>query len=150
MTLTLRIGLAVLALIELALGLWTTLAPESFYSDVPTVDLTPPYSEHLLRDFGGATLGLAIVLGAAAIWPETKWVIVALLGYLAFSVPHLAFHLGHLNGASDPEATILTVGLGAVVVLPLALIGLAILRVRRERRSGRNDGQDAASRGGLA
>jgi Domain of unknown function (DUF4345) len=129
-TLVLRIGLAFLALMELALGLWTSLAPESFYHDVPTVDLTPPYSDHLFRDFGGATLGLAIALGAAAIWPETRWIIVALVAYLAFSVPHLVFHLGHLHGASDAEAAILTVGLWAVVVVPLALIGVALGRMR--------------------
>jgi hypothetical protein len=34
---------------------------------VPTVDLTPPYSEHLFRDFGGATLGIAVV-----IWLERR------------------------------------------------------------------------------
>lgn len=131
MTLTLRIGLAVLALIELALGVWTSVSPRSFYDNVPTVNLTPPYSEHLFRDFGGATLGLAIVLGAAAIWPETKWVIVALLAFLAFSAPHLLFHLGHLHGASEVEAVTLTTGLSALVVLPVMLIGVAVVRMRR-------------------
>ena len=58
----LRPGLALLAAVEVALGLWTLLFPASFYIDVPTVDLTPPFSEHLFRDFGGATLGLAVVL----------------------------------------------------------------------------------------
>ncbi|MBT2497891.1 hypothetical protein J7E25_02160 [Agromyces sp. ISL-38] len=131
MTLTLRIGLAVLALIELMLGVWTSLFPESFYRDVPTVNLTPPYSEHLFRDFGGATLGLAIVLGAAAIWPTTRLVVIALLAYLAFSAPHFVFHLGHLHGATAVEASLLTVALAATVILPFALIGVATIRVRR-------------------
>ena len=134
MTLALRLGLAVLAFIELALGLWTSFAPESFYNDVPTVDLTPPYSEHLFRDFGGATLGLAIVLCAAAIWPETKWVIVALVAYLAFAVPHLVFHLGHLHGASDAEAAMLAIGLCVMVLLPLALLGVTLVRATRARQ----------------
>jgi hypothetical protein len=43
----LRIGLVVLAASELALAFWTALFPESFYSNVPTGDRTPPYSEHL-------------------------------------------------------------------------------------------------------
>ena len=131
MTLTLRIGLSLLALIELVLGVWTLCFPESFYRDVPTVDLTPPYSEHLFRDFGGATLGLAIVLAAAAVWPETRLVIAALLAYLAFSVPHLVFHVGHLHGATASEAALLTSGLAVLVVLPLALIGVAAVRARR-------------------
>ncbi|MCD2440704.1 DUF4345 family protein [Agromyces sp. SYSU K20354] len=146
MTLALRIGLAALALIEMTLGLWTLLFPESFYDDVSTVNLTPPYSEHLFRDFGGATLGLAIVLGAAAIWPQTKWVIVALLAYLAFAVPHLVFHLGHLHDASDVEAAILTIGLWVLVVLPLALIGVALVRMRRGGRVPRGTGSPKPAR----
>ena len=136
MTLTLRLGLSLLALIELVLGFWTLVFPESFYRDVPTVDLTPPYSEHLFRDFGGATLGLGIVLAAAAVWPETRLVIVALVAFLAFSAPHLAFHLGHLHGATPVEAVVLTSGLTALVVLPLVLIGVAAARARRNSRTG--------------
>ena len=49
----LRAGLTVLGVVELVLGGWTLLFPASFYADVPTVDLTPPFSEHLFRDFGG-------------------------------------------------------------------------------------------------
>ena len=93
----LRPGLALLAAVEGVLGLWTLLFPASFYDHVPTVDLTPPYSEHLLRDFGGATLGLAVVLTAAAIWLERRLVVVALLAYLSFSAPHLA--TGRAGGA---------------------------------------------------
>jgi len=63
----LRTGLVVLAAVEVVLGAWTAPFPASSYADVPTVDLTPPFSEHLMRDFGGATLGLALVLGAAAV-----------------------------------------------------------------------------------
>jgi hypothetical protein len=136
MTLTLRLGLSILALIELVLGVWTLGFPESFYRDVPTVDLTPPYSEHLFRDFGGATLGLGIVLTAAAIWPETRLVVVALVAFLAFSAPHLVFHLGHLHGATPVEAVVLTSGLTALVVLPLALIGVAAARARRAHSAG--------------
>ena len=135
MTLALRIGLSLLALIELVLGVWTLFLPESFYDGVPTVNLTPPYSEHLFRDFGGATLGLAIVLAAAAIWPETRLVVTALLAYLAFSVPHLVFHAGHLHGATAGEAALLTSGLAALVVLPIALLGVAAVRARRARKA---------------
>jgi hypothetical protein len=134
MTLTLRLGISMLAIIELVLGIWTLGFPESFYRDVPTVDLTPPYSEHLFRDFGGATLGLGIVLAAAAIWPETRLVIVALVAFLAFSAPHLAFHLGHLHGTTPVEAVVLTSGLIALVVVPVALIGVAAARARRNSR----------------
>jgi hypothetical protein len=124
----LRAGLVLLAAVEVVLGLWTLLFPASFYADVPTVDLTPPFSEHLFRDFGGATLGLAVVLTAAAVWTERRLVVVALLAYLAFSVPHLVFHLGHLHGTSALEATVLVVLLTGSVLLPLALLALAVPR----------------------
>jgi hypothetical protein len=121
----LRAGLALMTVVELVLGFWTLRLPRVFYYDVPTIDLTPPYSEHLLRDFGGATLGLAVVLGAAAIWLERRLVIVALFAYLAFSVPHLVFHIGHLHGATGVEAVVLVGLLAAAVALPLLLLVLA-------------------------
>ena len=125
MTTLLRAGLLLMAAVEWVLGLWTAFAPRSFYDDVATVDLTPPFSEHLMRDFGGATLGLAIALTAAAMWLERRLVVVALLAYLAWSVPHLMFHVGHLEGATSLQATVLVVLLVGSVVLPLALFALS-------------------------
>ena len=129
----LRPGLVVLAAVEWALGLWTAFFPRSFYEDYPTVDLTPPFSEHLMRDFGGATLGLAVVLTAAAVWLERRLVVTALLAYLAFAVPHLVFHLGHLHGASTTDAVVLVVSLLASVLLPLGLLVSALRTFPRER-----------------
>ena len=126
----LRIGLLVLAVTELALGAWTVLFPRSFYDDVPTVDLSPPYSEHLFRDFGGASLGLGIALAAAWIWFERRLVVVSLLAYLAFSVPHLVFHAGHLDGMSDRVAATLVGVLVVAVLLPAALILVAVRTLR--------------------
>ena len=130
----LRPGLALLAAVEIVLGLWTLLFPASFYADVPTVDLTPPFSEHLFRDFGGATLGLAVVLTAAAVWTERRLVVVALLAYLAFTVPHLVFHVGHLDGADASAATALVVVLAGSVVLPVALL-VVTLRTATDRET---------------
>lgn len=132
MTLVIRLGLAAFAAIELVLGVWTAFFPESFYNDVATVNLTPPFSEHLMRDFGGATIGLAIVLGSAAIWFEPRWAAVALLAYLAYSVPHFVFHLGHLEGAATGDALALKAILAASVVGPIALLGLVVVRIRRD------------------
>lgn len=129
---TLRTGLGVLCSVELVLGTWTLLFPASFYSDVPTVDLNPPFSEHPFRDFGGATLGLALVLAAAAVWLEKRLVVVALLAYLAFSAPHLLFHVGHLSGARGTEAALLVAALIASVLLPM-LLGVVALRESARR-----------------
>ena len=118
--------------------------PRSFYEDVPTVDLTPPFSEHLMRDFGGATLGLAIALTAAAVWLERRLIAVALLAYLAFAVPHLMFHVGHLEGATSLEATVLVVLLVGSVVLPLALL---VLSLRADLPRGRGSRPGSGSPG---
>jgi hypothetical protein len=117
--------LVALAALQLVLGLWTALIPESFYNDVPTVDWTPPYSEHLFRDFGGATLGNALVIIAAAIWLERRLVIVALTSYLVFAIPHLIFHGEHLQEGSTGLAAALLVSLVLSVLLPLAAIRIA-------------------------
>jgi hypothetical protein len=129
-TLVLRIGLAVFAAVELVLGTWTAFSPRSFYDTVPTVNLTPPYSEHLMRDFGLATLGIAVVLVAATIWPTTKLAIVALVAYLVFALPHLIFHTQHVGHAAAGEGVGLLIVLGASVVGPIALIGVAFGRAR--------------------
>ena len=125
MRLVLRAGLALLAASELVLGVWAQFAPESFYRDFPTVQLTPPYSEHFLRDFGGATLGLAVLLGAAAWWLEKRLARIALVAYLAWAVPHLVFHLGHLHDASVADITFLVISLGGTVLLPCVLLAIA-------------------------
>ncbi|WP_433022788.1 hypothetical protein [Kribbella sp. CA-294648] len=100
--------------------------PASFYNDVPTVDWTPPYSEHLFRDFGSTTLGIGIVLAAAAIWLERRLVLVALLAYLAYSIPHLAFHAHHLESGSPVLSALLLAVTTLSVVLPLALLPAAL------------------------
>jgi hypothetical protein len=135
MRLLVRVGLGILALTELTLGVWQQFWPEGFYRDFPTVELTPPFSEHLMRDFGGANFALGIVLGAAAWWLERRLVLVALLAYLAFAVPHLGFHLTHLHGASASDVAFLATSLGLSVAAPLALLLIAPRALRPEPRA---------------
>ena len=134
MTLVLRIGLASLAITELVVGAWNQFWPESFYSDFPTVDLTPPFAEHYARDFGGATLGIGIVLAAAAFVPRSVLVIPALLAMAAFGIPHFVYHLHHLEAATGSEATFLVASTGLSAILPPVLLVVAVLRMTRDRR----------------
>jgi len=122
-----RAVLVVLAAYQLVLGLWLLFFPFSFYDDVPTVDWTPPYSEHLFRDFGGATLGLAVVLIAAAIRMDRVLSAVALLAYLVGAIPHLFFHLEHLDG----DSAWLSFGLAAVLTVSVLAPLSALLALRR-------------------
>ena len=133
MTLVLRIGLAALALTEFVVGLWNQIWPESFYADFPTVDLTPPFAEHYARDFGGASVGIGIVLACAAIVPRTVLVVPALLAMAAFGVPHFFFHLEHLAGATAQQATFLVVSTGLAGWIPIGLLIVAWVRARATR-----------------
>lgn len=134
MTAVLRIGLAILAASAWMIGLWNQFWPESFYADFPGVALTPPFAEHYARDYGGATLGTAIVLTAAALLPRTVLVLPALLAVLAFALPHAWFHLHHVEDASPFVATVTLLMTIGQPVTTLALLALAVVRARRERR----------------
>ncbi|WP_210505789.1 hypothetical protein [Naasia sp. SYSU D00057] len=135
MTLLLRLCLAVLFLTELVVGAWNQFAPASFYRDFPTVDLTPPFSEHYARDFGGATLGIALLLGIAMVAPRIEFALPALLAYEVFSIPHFVFHLAHLEHATPSEAVGLTLSNGAVALVGLIGIALVVARHARSRRT---------------
>ena len=120
-----RTVLVIFAVFEFVLGVWLTFTPRTFYDQVPTVDWDPPYSDHLFHDLGGTSLGLGIVLAAAAIRLDRYLAAVALLAYLAFTVPHLVFHLGHLKGSEPGWSIVLAVTVSLMVVVPAsALIGV--------------------------
>ena len=119
-----RVGLGILAVVQLGTGLWQLVLPESFYANFPTVDLAPPFSEHLMRDFGGANVALGIIVVAVAVWLEKRYVVLVLLAYLAFSIPHLVFHVSHLHGASDVDIAFQVVSLGLAVLLPVVVLAL--------------------------
>jgi len=120
-----RGGLVILAVVESGLGIWAQFFPESFYRDFPTVGLTPPFSEHLMRDFGGATLGLAVLLAAASVWLELRIVVLAVIAYLVFAAPHFVFHMTHLRDASATDIAFLVVSLGSMMLLSVVLLTLA-------------------------
>jgi hypothetical protein len=127
-TILIRIALAILFLDELVVGFWNQAFPASFYDHFPTVDLTPPFSEHYARDFGGATLGIALLLGIALVAPRAAYVIPAALAYSVFAVPHFVFHLEHLEMASTGQAVFLTSANAVVALLGLLTVVLAVVR----------------------
>ncbi|MEU1052808.1 hypothetical protein ABZ397_09650 [Streptomyces sp. NPDC005876] len=120
----LRAGLGVLAGTQVLLGLWVLLLPELFWK-WPWVSHLPPYNEHLLRDFGGASLAVAVVLCAAVATMERRLVLTALVAYLASSVPHLLFHARHLTPLSTASGAGFLTLLGVAVLLPAGLLWVA-------------------------
>ena len=124
MRLLVRGGLGILVLVQLGTGLWQLVLPEGFYRDFPTVSLAPPYNEHLMRDFGAANVALGIIVLVVAVWFEKRYVVLVLLAYLAFSIPHALFHFTHLHGATGADVAFQVVSLGSAVVLPLIVLAL--------------------------
>lgn len=133
MTFTLRMGLALLAITELVVGAWNLIAPEHFYENFPGVILSPPFSEHYARDFGGATLGIGLVLAAAVMFPRTVLVIPALLAMCVFTLPHAWFHVGQLHDVNTGVLVFTLVAVIGEAVLSVALLVLAIVRWRLSR-----------------
>jgi hypothetical protein len=126
-----RLVLGILAAVQATDGLYALFAPRSFYDDFPAgrgwVEALPAYSEHLVRDVGALFLATAVVLAAAAIWLERRLVLVALVSFLVFSVPHTIYHLFNLEGISTGDAIAEAVLLVLTVFAPLALL-VAMLR----------------------
>ena len=125
----LRVGVWFLTFVEVVVGLVATLAPRAFYDYVPWVNLMPPYSEHLMRDYGAMNLALALVFIVAATTMERRLVRLALVAYLLFAIPHLIFHVMHLENFTTVAAVAQTTLLTLAVLLPLAL--LILTRQRR-------------------
>jgi hypothetical protein len=119
-------------------GGWALGAPRSFYDRFPGaghawVALLPPYNEHLVRDVGGLSLSLAVLAAAAALTLQRPLVTVAALATLVWSIPHLLFHLGHLEGLGTADMVGQVAALVLGVAAPLGLLGLAVAAGREAR-----------------
>ncbi len=131
-----RVVLAGLAAVQLVDGVWALGFPRAFYDEFPFgrgwVEALPAYSEHLVRDVGGLFVATGIVLAAAAWTLERRLVLVAAGSFLAFSVPHTAYHLLNLEPYSSADAIANSLALIATVVLP----AWVLLVVGRDREPG--------------
>lgn len=129
-----RVLLWLSALASVQIGVWAAVFPRSFYDDFPGggrswVSADGPYNEHLVRDFGDLNLALAVVLGVAA-WTVVPLVVrTAAVAYAVYGLPHLVYHLRHLDvyDTGDKIANVVSL----VLALVLAVLGAALLESRR-------------------
>ena len=133
-----RVVLAVWAVASVQLGIWATFAPRSFFDDYPGfgrhwVRVDGPYNEHLVRDFGALNLALALVTIAALVTLSRPMVIAVAVAWLAWSVPHLVYHLRHLDMFSSTDDKVLNVFL--LGSLPVLAVIVLVLTLRRPARA---------------
>jgi AhpD family alkylhydroperoxidase len=143
-----RATLIQLAVIQGVVGFYALFFPRSFFEDFPFglnwVEVLPAYNEHLIRDVGGLFLATAVMLAAAAVRLERRWVVVALIAFLAFSLPHTVWHAFNLEPYSTGNAIGNIATLAATVLLPLGMLGL----VARESKAPRGPRGAPAGSGG--
>ncbi|RYI99988.1 MAG: hypothetical protein EON52_24640 [Actinomycetales bacterium] len=135
--------LAITTLIGLYVGLWAATAPRSFYDSFPGlghlwVAVDGPFNEHLVRDVGTLYVALAAASIVAAASHRVDAGRVVGLAWLVFSIPHLTYHLAHLEGFDVVDVVGQVVSLGLTVVLAVPLLAPArtpSARLANERKS---------------
>jgi len=125
-----RVVLAVLAVSGAMVGLWATFAPRSFYDDFPGggrswVAPDGPFNEHLVRDVGSLNLALTVLTVAAAILLVRSLVVVAALGWLAYGIPHVVYHVRHRDvyDIGDQVASLVSLALVPVLAVVALVVG---------------------------
>ena len=132
-----RVVLAVLAAVTVQLGIWATFAPRAFYDDYPGfgrewVRVNGPYNEHFVRDFGALNLAFAVVTIAALVTLSRPLVIAVAVAWLAWDVPHLVYHLRHLDVYATGDKVLNVI---ALVALPVLAVIVLVLTLRRPART---------------
>jgi hypothetical protein len=120
-----RTLLAVLALTGAVVGGWAEAAPAAFYRSFPGFGrhwLPPlgPFNDHLVRDFGALNLGLAAAALVAAVTLTRSATATATAAWIAYSLPHLAFHAAH------PGAFVVGDDVGILATLAASAIAAAL------------------------
>ena len=133
-----RVVLVVWAAVSVQLGIWATFAPRSFNDDYPGfgrhwVRVNGPYNEHFVRDFGALNLALAVVTIAALVTLSRPMVIAVAVAWLAWSVPHLVYHLRHLDAFTSTGDKVTNVFL--LGSLPVLAVVVLVLTLRRPARA---------------
>lgn len=129
-----RVVLALLAVANIATGLWAVFAPRSWFDDFPgwaprLVAAMPPYNEHLATDAGGGLLATGVAAAVAACWMRRDVVIVATAAYATAAVPHAVFHIAHPADALTTSENI--VNSFTLVIAAVAAVAVLVATVAR-------------------
>src|SRR5689334_13854801 len=147
---TVRILLVGLGVPAVVIGVWAAFAPLAFYENFPgfgQVWVRPdgPFNEHLVRDFGQLNLALAFVTLAAVVWFTPLFAQLVAGAWLVEGVPHLVYHLRHLDPLASGAKVTSIAGLAIVPVVALVLLAMATDRGRSGAMIGRSASRSSAS-----
>jgi alkylhydroperoxidase family enzyme len=131
-----RIGLVVLAVPQLAIGIWALASPRGWFGDFPGagrawLPFFGPYDEHLVVDVASTFLAVGVVLVLAALCLGRRVVQVAAIGYLVYQLPHAIYHWGADDRLPGLDGLLNGLALG----LSLA-VAVGVLLLSREARPG--------------
>ena len=125
------VALVALAAPNLAAGIWGLVAPEHWFDSFPgwapkLVAAFPPFNEHLVSDAAAGLFAAGVAAAIAVWWRRREVVIVAMVAFLAFALPHAMFHLAHpADALSDNEDLVNTVTLWVAVAIAVAIMLVA-------------------------
>ena len=146
-----RAVLIYLSLSGLLVGVWATFFPRSFYDDFPGlgrmwISADGPMNEHLLRDVGQLSLALAVVSVVAARTLHPLLVRTAGAAWLLNAVPHLVYHLRHLDKYDTSDQIGNVVSLGLLAVLPIVVLAVSFRRRDVDQAPASNQARASATR----
>ena len=124
-----RILLGITGAASLWIGIWAGFFPRSFYDNFPGTShpwVSPdgPFNEHLIRDVGWYNLAIALVCVIAAVTLARAAVGAAAGAVLVSGVPHLAYHVAHLDIFRTSDQIGEVVSLAAAPISALIVLGL--------------------------
>lgn len=112
-----RLGLvALLATPQLLIGLWAMFAPANWFDSFPGVGPAliagePPFNRHLVTDVGSGFFAVGAGVLLAAYWGTNRAVKLSLVVIVAFTAPHVAYHLANPAAELSTAADVANVGL---------------------------------------
>lgn len=122
-----RVGLVALGAPQAGIGLWALLAPRDWYDSFPGggrewLPAFGPYNEHFAADAGSGLLAAGLLVLVAAVVLERRVVQVALVGWLAFAIPHTVYHLTAFDTLDGTDNALNLALLSLTIVVPIALL----------------------------
>ncbi|MDQ3156854.1 MAG: hypothetical protein M3Q98_09040 [Actinomycetota bacterium] len=140
MRLALRIALLALGLPQIAIGVWALASPKGWHDTFPGLgrhwlDNYGPYNQHLSTDVGATFLAIGTLLLIAVWLLDHRTVVIALVVYLVYAIPHTAFHLLNDNVLTTGERVFDGIVLTATVLGSAGLIWVSGLISRSAHTS---------------